>query len=532
MRLPGSLLHGVCTGAMLLVCSLSHGQYTNVRLSQPGTRPNEVSIAINPIEPLEIAAGSNLRYTYHSTDGGRSWSQGELPPGTWGDPSLTYDAGGILYYAHLANLPGGEFGDRLIVHRSSDGGLTWIDSSEAGHNPPLRLQDKEWIAADATDSPYRNSLYMAWTEFDRYGSSSPSDSSRMFFVRSIDGGASWSEPVRLSEQAGDCLDSDGTVEGAVPAIGPGGEIYLSWSGPLGIMFDRSTDGGVSFGEDRFVTDQPGGWNFSIPGIYRCNGLPVTACDISDSPYRGTAYILWSDQRNGIDNTDVFLTKSTDGGTTWSPPRRVNDDMTVSHQFFPWMAIDQATGVLYFVFYDRRGTTGNATDVYIASSSDGGETFQNIRVSTSSFTPTERVFFGDYNNIAASGGKVYPVWTRMDDGELSVWVALVADPAGAEDEGEPGEPTTFALYQNFPNPFNPSTTIEFEIGPGGRSSSSLPVTLAVYDILGREVATLLDQQLGPGRHSVRFDASGLSGGLYTYRLRASGKSLDRIMVYLR
>ncbi|MGB6120866.1 MAG: glycosyl hydrolase [Bacteroidota bacterium] len=532
MRFHTLALLRLSAAAILVSWSSSYGQYTNVRLSQPGTRPNEVTIAINPTNPLEIAAGSNPRYTYRSTDGGESWSQGELPPGTWGDPSVIYDAGGMLYYAHLAYLPGGEFADRLIVHRSADGGLTWSDSSEAGHNPPLRVQDKEWIAADATDSQYRNSLYMAWTEFDQYDSANPSDSTRIFSVWSIDGGGSWSDPVRVSEQAGDCLDSDGTVEGAVPAIGPGGEIYLSWSGPLGIMFDRSTNGGVTFGEDRFVTDQPGGWAFSIPGIFRCNGFPVTACDLSDSPYRGTVYIVWSDQRNGMDNTDVFLTKSTDGGTTWSPRRKVNDDMTVSHQFFPWMTIDQATGILYFIFYDRRGTTGNATDVYMARSTDGGETFQNSRVSESSFTPSAQVFIGDYNNIAAADGRVYPIWTRMDNGDLSVWIALVADPVGVGGGAQPTVPTSFALYQNYPNPFNPSTTIDFEIGFGEGNSSSIPVTLTVYDILGREVATLLNEKLGPGRHSVRFDAGGLAGGLYTYRLRASGESRDRIMVYLR
>ncbi len=61
-----------------------------------------------------------------------------------------------------------------------------------------------------------------------------------------------------------------------------------------------------------------GWEvcFRLPGIYRCNGTPVTACDISTSPYRGRLYDLWSDQRAGPDNTDIFLIHSTDGGMTW------------------------------------------------------------------------------------------------------------------------------------------------------------------------------------------------------------------------
>jgi hypothetical protein len=507
-------------------------QYPNIRLSRPGTRPNEVTIAINPTDPLQISAGSNLRYTYRSTDGGYTWTQGELPPGTWGDPSVVFDASGTLYYAHLANLPQAEFADRLIVHRSTDGGLTWYDSTEAGYNPPGRLQDKEWISCDMTQSPYRNALYMAWTQFDRYDSADPSDSSRILFTRSVDGGGTWSEAVRISERAGDCLDNDNTVEGAVPAIGPDGEIYLSWSGPLGIMFDRSTDGGVTFGEDRFVTDQPGGWAFDVPGIFRCNGFPVTVCDISSSPHRGTIYIAWSDQRNGLDNTDVYLTKSTDGGTTWTPPGKINDDLTVSHQFFHWMTIDQATGTLYVVFYHRRGTAGNATDVYMARSTDGGETFHNFKVSESSFTPWEDTFFGDYNNIAAFDGRVYPIWTRMDGGNLSVWVAIVADTLTVDVREGLVLPAELALRQNYPNPFNPSTTIDFQIGSNEAGHAGGIVTLKVFDFLGREVVTLLNQELGPGRYSVRFDASGISSGVYTYRLVARGKALDRVMTYLK
>ena len=89
----------------------------------------------------------------------------------------------------------------------------------------------------------------------------------------------------------------------------------------------------------------------------------------------------------------------------------------------------------------------------------------------------------------------------------------------------------ALAQ-YPNPFNPSTTIDFEIGSNEADHSGGIVTLKVFDPLGREVATLLSQELGPGRYSVRFDASGLSSGVYTYRLVARGQARDRVMIYLK
>ncbi|MEZ5146518.1 MAG: sialidase family protein [Bacteroidales bacterium] len=69
-------------------------------------------------------------------------------------------------------------------------------------------------------------------------------------------------------------------------------------------------------------------------INRCNGLPITVCDLSGGPNNGTIYINWSDQSNGEDDTDVWVVKSTDGGDTWSEPMRVNDDPPGKQQFLP------------------------------------------------------------------------------------------------------------------------------------------------------------------------------------------------------
>ena len=83
-------------------------------------------------------------------------------------------------------------------------------------------------------------------------------------------------PFRISDTGGDCIDSDNTVEGAVPAVGPNGEVYIVWAGPLGLVFDKSLDGGLSFGKDKVIGDMPGGWDFSVDGLDRANGMPNTA----------------------------------------------------------------------------------------------------------------------------------------------------------------------------------------------------------------------------------------------------------------
>ena len=413
---------------ILLYASLSFSQYPNILIDGTGS-PEEVTIAINPLNPNILAGGANIDNFYRSTNGGNTWIESQLISnllGVWGDPVVLFDSLGNLYYAHLSNPVSGWWIDRIVVQKSTNDGSTWNDGVGIGQGNQPQAQDKEWLAVDLTQSPYRNNLYVTWTEFDDYGSSNSSDSSRIRFSKSIDQGLSWSNAITISDVSGDCIDSDNTDEGAVPCVGPNGEIYVAWAGPLGLVFDKSLDGGNTWGSDVFISDIPGGWDFDVSGIWRCNGLPITMCDISNSPYRGYIYVVWSDQRNGATNTDIFMARSTDGGTTWSSPIKVNDDNTTRHQFFVWSTIDPSTGHLWFVFYDRRNTTGAETDVYVAKSTDGGETFENFKVSDSPFTPSSSVFFGDYTNIAAWNGKIYPIWMRLQSGQLSVWTVEITD----------------------------------------------------------------------------------------------------------
>jgi phosphatidylserine/phosphatidylglycerophosphate/cardiolipin synthase-like enzyme len=79
------------------------------------------------------------------------------------------------------------------------------------------------------------------------------------------------------------------------------------------------------------------------------------------------------------------------------------------------------------------------------------------------------------------------------------------------------PKEFKLFQNYPNPFNPKTIINFSIGSSGQSSTFNYVSLKVYDMLGREVATLINEELKPGTHQVKFEGTNLASGVYYYQL---------------
>ncbi|AEE50122.1 glycosyl hydrolase BNR repeat-containing protein [Haliscomenobacter hydrossis DSM 1100] len=405
--------------------------FPNIRIDSSAglfaTGPCEPSIAISPVDSNIVVAGAILDRVYYSSNGGITWKKKTLtsPFGVYGDPVLLADAKGDFYYAHLSDPSGRSGGDptwldRIVVQKSTDNGVNWSPGTYAGLHHP-KDQDKHWLAVDPRD----NSIVMTWTEFDKYDSREPKDKSRILFARSSDGGKTWGNEASLSQLEGDCLDDDNTTEGAVPAIGPNGEIYVAWAYANKIYFDRSLDAGKTWlATDKVVAEQPGGWTFDIPGIFRANGLPITATDLSSGPNRGTIYVNWCDQRHGSNDTDVWLAKSTDGGNTWSAPLRVNNDGAGNHQFFTWLAVDPVTGYLYVVFYDRRNHEDDKTDVYLAYSKDGGKTFVNAKISQSPFLPTKDVFFGDYNHLSVYNGRVRPIWTRLQDGKLSVWTALV------------------------------------------------------------------------------------------------------------
>ncbi len=515
------------------------GQFRNYRVSSPNANsPEEVTIAINPSQPNILAAGANISYSFRSENFGKVWSQQNLSSifGVWGDPVTRFDAHGNLYFVHLSNPGNGYWIDRIVIQKSVDNGITFNQGTHTGVFPPHN-QDKAWIAVDMTDSPYKNNLYVTWTEFDSYGSSNPNDSSRILFSKSSDFAETWSYAQVISDKSGDCIDADNTDEGAVPAVGPNGEIYVAWAGPYGIMFDKSLDGGETWGKDIFVTEQIGGWDFGVSGVSRANGLPATVCDTSNSPYRGSIYVMFTDQRNGSTNPDIFLIKSADGGETWGDVVRVNNDATQRPQFFPAIAIDQTNGYIYISFYDRRNTTGTNTEYYIARSTDGGETFENYVVTDAPFPMFSDVFFGDYTDIAAYDGKICPIWMETNSSRnLSVWTAIINDSDFIDAvENTTSVPTKFVLSQNYPNPFGSkssfggsSTTVEYIL------PQAMNVTLKVYDILGREVSTLVDGVESSGVHDVRFDAGNLnlSSGVYLYRLQAGSYSATRKMTIIR
>jgi len=466
--------------------------------------PTEPAVVMNPSNTGEILVAGMPDNDYLSTDGGLTWTHGQLssPFGVNADPVLLVDQSGRYYYLHLPYAI-----DRVVCHRRDGAGSGWNMESTAAYDG-MHDVDKEWASYD----PVNDMIYLSWTYFDEWGSSSPQDSSCIWLSKSADGGVTWSSPVRVSDRKGNATGGTYSTHGSYNTTGPGGEVYVAWFGPDGLMFDRSTDQGVTWlPNDIPVTGQHIGWQYAIPGVSLGVTFPFISCDRSGGPHNGTIYITWADKRNGAANTDVFIVRSADGGLTWTEPARVNDDPPGHHQFFPAMTVDQVTGKVWVVFFDRREHPDVSTDVYAAVSNDGGATFTNFKISESPFIPYSTVFFGHYIGIAAHNDHVFPVWNRMDDG-VSTLMGAVVNPAvvgTGRDRALPG-----AVVQAYPNPFRESSFVSFRLTGNGY------VSMQLYDARGVLAATLADRQyFSAGKHVVSVDAVGLglAPGVYILKL---------------
>ena len=506
---------------LLLNLTLSlKAQHPNIVVDNSGTA-DEPSICLDPKNPARMVAATNISNVYHSQDSGKTWVKQvqQSTYGVWGDPVIACDDKGAFYHLHLSYPPDGNWIDRIVCQKSEDGGKTWNNGAFMGLNG-TKNQDKHWVSIDKK----KNTIYCTWTQFDKYESKIPADSSNIMFSKSMDGGATWMAAKRINTFAGDCLDDDNTVEGAVPAVGANGDVNVAWAGPKGLSFNRSTDGGETWlAAEKKIADIGGGWTYNVSGIYRCNGLPITVCDTSNGANRGTIYVNWSDQKNGANNTDIWLTKSKDGGNTWSKPAKVNNDNSSRQQFMTWMAIDQTNGNLWFTYYDRRNYDNDSTDLYMALSRDGGETFQNFRVSEKPFKPNGAVFFGDYTNVTAHNNIVRPIWTAMNEGGIkTVYTALVNTAfLTSITEGVALSSEIIKTYC-YPNPSQDELNVVFEL------KTAAKLCLNVIDASGRVVAKVFSKKSfteGKFEEVVQMKKYNLPAGTYTYvLLNKKGKQL--------
>lgn len=390
----------------------------NLRMNRdaPGALQAEPFIAINPLDhrrlvgtAVDTRLGNGRAAFYTSTDGGRTTVvDGAFPlqPGFTGggDPSVGFDGNGRAFIVEL-QLVNNPSSGALFVYRSDDGGLTWPFTHEV-FRAPGNLPDKPFVAVDRrTSGPFAGSLYVTFTGFY----AAPQNLQMLY---SRDGGATWSGTIYL-----------GNGQGTSPTVGPNGEVFVSWDDYAGhIVCATSLDGGVSIASRRvvaYITQNP---SPLPPTNFRCFSFPTTAVDVSTSPYRGRVYVSWS-SRVGA-SSELFCARSDDNGLSWSTPVRVNDVVT-GDQFFQGLAVDEA-GTVFASWCDRRDDPQNRQfHIYASASYDGGVTWiPNWKVSSAPSDPGTSGWIGDYNGLCAGGGRCYPIWTDLRNGDYDAYTAPV------------------------------------------------------------------------------------------------------------
>lgn len=408
----------------------------------------------------------------------------------YGDPTTAINDAGRQYVGYIT-LSGG------MGVSYSDNGSSWTAVST--YSGSSEDKNHMWID-NVTTSPYQNYLYNAWVSFggSYYG--------EIIFQRSTNNGVSWSSVQNISS----AINAGSHNQGVNIQTGPGGEVYAAWavydswpSDETAIGFAKSTNGGSSFtSASRIITNIRGIRSTEVPQNMRVNSFPVMAVDRGTGAYSGNIYIVWTNIGTpGVNSgtAGVYMIRSTNGGSFWSSPIKVNQGTGTS--YLPWITCDPSTGILAVVYYDNRNVSTTQAEAWVSYSTDAGNTWTDFRVSDVAFTPTPisglaASYMGDYLGITSLDGRFYPCWTDNRGSTYMTYVSPFEIGLNADFSGSPTAVCSGGTV-NFTDASSGSPASYSWSFPGGTPASSTAqnpsvvyntpgtynVTLTVYDGIG-------------------------------------------------
>jgi hypothetical protein len=478
------------------------------------------------------AAGGGFRSegVYVTTNGGLNWfgsdtCKGYLITNHGGDPGIAIDKNGTFILKHVGNAING-----VYAHYSTDMGATWSNAYTVSQQ--YLAEDKGSMATDIVPtSSFYGRTYLAWVNVQSpfpVQFSYTTNSGLSWSARTPVNGT---PPNRCS--GGDLeIGPNGEVYIVWAAV-----INTIPYTEVNAGFAFSTTGGSSWNVNQNIFAMHGinGTLVSKDNI-RVNGLPRIAVDHTNGPRRGWIYVLTTETNDSTwagNDPDIVMHKSTNNGQTWSAGIRVNQDALNNGkiQYFPAACVD-STGALNVLFFDDRNTTSDSTDVFLSRSTDGGNTWTEFLVSDKRYKPVHIIgnFQGDFISITSARGKLFPVWMgNYVTGTYKIWTTIIDISTIGVKNISTEIPKQFSLHQNYPNPFNPETKIKFSIpqtplnppfNKGGteRSEGGF-VQLIIYNSLGQQIAEIVNGSLTAGTYEVNWNASGFASGTYFYELTA-------------
>jgi hypothetical protein len=341
------------------------------------------------------------------------------------DPTLAFDSRGNLFYGYIVvffSKGNGINGTEMAVARSANGGKTYPEVTffdfENGTN---HFNDKPMITADTNlGSAFRDNVYIAWD-----AASGGSIGGGVRLATSTDHGATFST-TRVDDPSGPGRSIGASP--AVGPNGEVYVAWNDFAANA-IVFNSSFDGGRTWAQPVTISRKILPFDIGIPAESFRGALVYPSLDVDRSSgiHRGRIYCSWMDL-TAANTTDIFISYSDNNGATWSAAAPVTDQFLFAvDRFNHWMSVDPVTGAVNVAFYDTRNdTTGSRyqTDYYLARSTDGGSSWNaaDTRVSTVSSNehdcngifPCQGINYGnqqgDYEGLVSYAGVSYPVWT--------------------------------------------------------------------------------------------------------------------------
>lgn len=504
---------------ILLLVSISNGvlAQTNYNLSDPTLFDGEPSIAVNPANQHNIIAGwMKLRAdekvwiaTKASFDRGQTWSTIHFMPHDTvangsADVAIAFHNSGIAYLSWINFRTNPDTAGAVFLSKSADGGLTWqtpnkvIDEKDT---PDLPF-DRPWVAVDNSGGATNGMIYV--TTMSAYWQAGQQH--HIYLRTSADGGLTWST-VKQVDNTAFSVGSLNASYGAI-SIGKDGRAYIAY-----MSYDVSVSPYVRYYS---ATTDDAGLTFQrkvVDTVFINAGSDFTRgwCLKANPAINGNAILTWIDNRYG--DYDVVVSKTMDGGITWTKPLRVNDDALNNgmEQDMVW-ADFSPSGNLALAWRDRRlNGTGSTVpfDIYIASSTDGVTTFSpNLRVTTVAspyfLVPQGNSFIG----LAATDSSIYTNWG--DYRNTPVWniyfnkTDLTTLTTGVTEVASETQPS----LELFPNPAADLLQVVFS-APAEYNTCEL----FIFNAAGQVMKKTLLRNNGSAIYSGQMDISLLKNGTY-------------------
>ncbi len=415
-----------------------------MRISGAQTSPrSETDIRVNYLNPMKIIGASNnissagRQAMFFSSNGGASWGQTLLPLVTGdsfqSDPTVEWTSDGTAWSTTIGINSAGTI-LKMRSYKSTDGGATWTFDNTFSGSTTNNDKQMIWVDHSAT-SPFKDNIYAIWHP-----------GLPAVVARRTGPTGSWQTPVQVSGS-----ETTGTAIGDDVKTNSAGDVFAFFpdTGSLRLNVAKSTNGGVSFGAPVRIGSSFASFQFAIPADASRQVLVYMTGGAYRTSSVNNVFAAWNDLSGDSGCTSgggpgtnaastcksrIWFSRSTDGGTTWSTPAKINNQSGLNDQFFPWLVVDETNGKVAIAYYDTVGdSTRKTTNVYYQSSTDNGTTWSTpFKVTTAATNETTTGSdsgnqYGDYTGLSGIAGTFFPVWTdRRSGASEEVWTANIAD----------------------------------------------------------------------------------------------------------